>query len=188
MSQYAEVQDIASLTSNLIHMLSEDGMDDAYDDLAARLRPSDDIVELPEIEIPDEITLPVDLFKPGVEEIPTVANVKVNAKTNVKPKVRARRQAKDPASGQRVEVLLKQERVLMAAAAPPDAKKAEKPSALARVDLTATVAEVEQKVNAPRPSTSTSLDLKRRAAAEQERPRRQQEAGRSATTKRRLKR
>jgi hypothetical protein len=39
-SQYAEVQDIASLTASITHMIMEDDMADAFEELASPLTPN----------------------------------------------------------------------------------------------------------------------------------------------------
>jgi hypothetical protein len=62
-SQYAEVQDIASLTSSIVEMLYEDGMDDALGDLVRRLTPDDEAEDPAEIARPPDLELPVDLFQ-----------------------------------------------------------------------------------------------------------------------------
>ena len=181
-SPYAEVQDMASMTKQIILLLQGEDMDETFEELALKLTPSDTAVELEEIPKPAELDEPVDLFKPDPddnfdefkdeadeEQGSTVQSLLDPSKEEKKP--RRRRIARQKQTEKAV-VIKSNERVLHTTAQTiGDAKKqTNQPkalsNALAEVNLASTIADMEAKANQPKIPFDHSLQMKRKAAAE----------------------
>lgn len=181
-SPYAEVQDMASMTKQIILLLQGEDMDETFEELALKLTPSDTAVELEEIPKPEELNDPVDLFKPDPdddmdefkdqndeEQGTTVSSLLDEAKEEKRP--RRRRIARQKQTEKAV-VIKSNERVLQTTAHPigDNKRQGTQPkalsNALAEVNLASTIADMEAKANQPKIPFDHSLQMKRKAAAE----------------------
>ncbi|OHT09747.1 Adaptin N terminal region family protein [Tritrichomonas foetus] len=178
-SQYAEVQDIASLTSNIVKILKEDESgQEAFEELSERLMPSDDTEEPEEILPPDELNEPVELFAQKNEDITGIDGVDhetenilegITKGKSGRKKVKVNH-PKQKQQNERVVILKTHSKILPTTDQPLETNKRgqAKPSALsnalASVDLTDTVAETEARANAPQTIPyDQSLQQKKRA-------------------------
>ena len=177
-SQYAEVQDIASLTLSIIRILKEDESGkEAFDDLSQRLMPDDDTEEPEEIPVPDEINEPIDLFKQTADDIAIIGGTDaetddfLSGLTKGPKRKKVRKQvAKQKQTNERVVILKTHSKILSTTDQPLDSSKKSPAkanalsSALANVDLSSTVAETEARVNNPQHVPyDQSLQQKRKA-------------------------
>ena len=146
---YAEVQDIAVMTLNLINVLKTSRESEAFQDLKNRLTEEYDEDNLPELEVPEELNEPDDDFKGSsdddfleehgeVDELveATAAEIKKQVKKEerhrrVKPKVRKQKQTTD-----RDQVVIKKSKKSLLANQIQEKKQNPIADAFANIDLT----------------------------------------------------
>lgn len=184
-SKYAEVQDIANLTLNVVHILRDSQDEEGYDELGAFMTPPDDNEEeeIEEIIRPAELDEPIEIFQTTKEDHirfddvddPLLQGVIDTIDEKPKKKVRGEKKEKKKmhkqnSATEKPVILKTHEKILKRSSLSNtnSLSSGPKPSAisnaLATIDLSETVAEVEAKANAPLQPTNTSLIAKKKAA------------------------
>lgn len=170
-SQYAEVQDVASLTSNIIKILKEEESENieasrqTFNELNKRLTPVDEEEEPEPIPVPEELNQPCELFTQLQNETMEMGQINNDVdsnlidgivKTSKTGKKRVKKVAHQKQTNEKVVILKAHSKILPTSKTnqfDPN-KSANKSSdtfsnALASVDLTETVAETEARKNQP---------------------------------------
>lgn len=168
-SQYAEVQDVAALTSNIIRILKEEEQENkesseqTFDELNQHLTPVDEVEEPEPIPIPEELNQPCELFKQlqneanefsGIGGIGEDASNIVDGITKAASKGKKRQVKKvtrQKQTNEKVVVLKAHSKILPTSSSTNVAKPKTQglSNSLAAVDLTDTVAATEARVNSP---------------------------------------
>lgn len=168
-SQYAEVQDVASLTSNIIKILKEEESENieasrqTFNELNKRLTPVDEEEEPEPIPVPEELNQPCELFAQLQKETLEMGTINESVDSNlldgiVKSSKTGRKRVKKVAhqkqTNEKVVILKAHNKILPGQNQFDQSKSSGKPAdplsnALASVDLTETVAETEARVNQP---------------------------------------